>query len=194
MNQPHRFIPLAAAIALALGACATVPSGPSVMALPGTGMSLEQFHADDIFCQQYAQAAVGYAPGQAAEDSATKSAVVGTVVGAGVGALLGAATGNAGAGAAIGAGTGLIYGSAAGSDAYGRSGYAVQRRYDNTYVQCMYAKGQRVPLPGGYGNLSQREPAYMPPPPPQGVAPPPPPPGTPPPPPPGAVPPSPPHY
>ena len=25
----------------------------------------------------------------------------------------------------------------------------MQKRYDNAYVQCMYAKGQQVPLPAG---------------------------------------------
>ncbi len=37
-----------------LAGCATVPAGPSVMALPGPGKSLEQFHADDTFCRQWA--------------------------------------------------------------------------------------------------------------------------------------------
>lgn len=175
MNKTHRLIPLAAAIAL--GACATVPRGPSVMALPGTGVGFDQFHADDVACQQYAQAAVGYTQGQAAEDSAAKSATVGTVLGAAAGALLGAASGHAGPGAAIGAGAGLVLGGAAGSDTYGRSASTVQHRYDNAYVQCMYAKGHQVPLPGGYSNLSQRAPAPA-----ASVTPPPPPPGAPPPP------------
>jgi len=37
-----------------LGACTTVPVAPSVMALPGPGKSLEQFHADDTGCRQWA--------------------------------------------------------------------------------------------------------------------------------------------
>ena len=39
---------------LALGGCAGVPSGPSVMVLPGPGKTLEQFQADDTFCRQWA--------------------------------------------------------------------------------------------------------------------------------------------
>jgi hypothetical protein len=39
-------------IGLLLIGCATVPSGPSVMVLPGTGKSLEQFQADDLVCRQ----------------------------------------------------------------------------------------------------------------------------------------------
>jgi hypothetical protein len=37
-----------------LSGCATVPVAPSVMALPGPGKSLEQFHADDTACRQWA--------------------------------------------------------------------------------------------------------------------------------------------
>jgi len=194
MNKTYRLIPLVAAIAL--GACATAPPGPSVMALPGTGVSFDQFRADDATCQQFAQSSVGYTTNQAAQNSAAQSAAVGTVVGAAAGALLGAASGDAAAGAAIGAGTGLIFGGAAGTDAYGRSGYAAQNRYDNAYIQCMYAKGHQVPLPGGYSNMSEHAPApaYTTPPPPPPGTPPPPPPGTPPPPPPGTPPPPPPHY
>src|SRR5579885_3195956 len=179
MNRTYRLIPLAAAIAL--GACATVPRGPSVMALPGNGASFDQFRADDATCQQYAQGAIGYTQAQAAEDSATKSAAVGTAIGAAAGALLGAA-GHPGTGAAIGAGTGLLVGGTAGADAYGSSAYTMQRRYDNAYIQCMYAKGHQVPVAGGYSTTS-RAPAYSPPPPPPAGTPPPPPPGAPPPPP-----------
>src|SRR5438105_9494113 len=45
-------VPLAAALLLA--ACATVPMGPSVMVLPGTGKNFEQFQADDAVCRQWA--------------------------------------------------------------------------------------------------------------------------------------------
>jgi hypothetical protein len=178
MKQSQRLILLATAIVI-IGGCATVPPGPSVMVLPGSGMSFEQFHADDLLCQQYAQNAIGYPPGQAAQDSATTSAAVGTALGAAAGALLGAASGHAGTGAAIGAGTGLIIGGTAGSDAYGRSAYSMQHRYDNAYIQCMYAKGHQVPVRGGYSGVSERAPAP--------AAPAVPPPGTPPPP--GATPP-----
>ena len=178
--MPHsQHLALLATAIVLVGGCATVPPGPSVMVLPGTGMSFEQFRADDQSCQQYAQNAVGYPPGQAAEDSATRSAAVGTVLGAAAGALLGAASGNAGAGAAIGAGTGLIIGGTSGSEAYGRSAYSMQHRYDNAYIQCMYAKGHQVPVSRGYSGLSEQAPAPA-----SSAAPPPPPPGAPPPPPP----------
>lgn len=136
--------------------CASIPNGPDVMALPGRGMSFEQFQADDYACQSYARQATGLPPTQqAASDSAVNSAAVGTAVGAAAGALLGAAGGNAGAGAAIGAGTGLIFGSAAGTDAYGGTAYNVQERFDAAYVQCMYAKGHQVPVPASMAAQQQ---------------------------------------
>src|SRR6266550_721610 len=126
-----------------LSACVTVPSGPSVMVLPGTNKSFDQFQADGFACNQYAQQMTGNA-GQAAADAATANAVAGT---------------------AIGAGTGLLFGSAAGSNAAGTSYYQVQRRYDQAYVQCMYAKGNQVPVRAGYRGPPARmaPPGYLPP-------------------------------
>src|SRR5678816_677344 len=45
---------LAPAIALLLTACASAPTGPSVMVLPGSGKSFEQFQAEDAACRQWA--------------------------------------------------------------------------------------------------------------------------------------------
>jgi outer membrane lipoprotein SlyB len=91
--------------------------------------------------------------------------VAGTVIGAAAGAAIGSVTGRAGPGAAIGAGTGLLFGSAAGSNAAGASYYQVQRRYDQAYVQCMYAKGNQVPVRAGYRGPPARmaPPGYLPP-------------------------------
>jgi hypothetical protein len=135
------------------------------MVLPGSHKTFEQFRADAAVCQQYAQDAVGQTtPGQAAIDSAAQSAVAGTALGAAAGALIGSASGQAGSGGAIGAGSGLLLGSAAGSGAAGTSADVFQRRYDIAYLQCMYAKGNQVPVPAGYGGFSSRYP--LPPPPP----------------------------
>jgi OmpA family protein len=176
--------------ALLLGACATLPNGPSVMVLPGAQKTFEQFRDDDALCQFYARQAVGgQTSTQTAMDSGTASAVAGTAVGAAAGALIGAAAGEPAGGAAIGAGSGLLLGSAAGPGAYETSAYALQNRYDITYVQCMYAKGNQVPVSAAYRDAFSR---YQPPPPlPNSGAPPPPvPPGAKPPlPPPGAQPP-----
>src|SRR5204863_6102567 len=122
----------------------------------------DQFHADGYMCTQYAQQMTGNA-GQFATDAATANAVAGTLIGAAAGAAIGSVSGSAGPGAAIGAGTGLLFGSAAGSNAAGLSYYEVQRRYDHAYVQCMYAKGNQVPVGAGYRGPRTAPPGYMPP-------------------------------
>lgn len=171
--------------ALLLAACTTVPTGPSVMSLPGSGKSFDEFRADDAVCRQYALEQIGGAtPGQTAVDSGVRSAVVGTAVGAAAGAALGGSRG-----AATGAGAGLIVGSMAGTGAADASAYGSQRRYDFAYQQCMYAKGNQVPIAGQVApRRSYRPYGSYPPPPAAGSMPPPPPPGAPPPPPPDAYP------
>lgn len=111
-----------------------MPTGPSVLVLPGTAKSLDQFRADDFECRQFAQAQLGGAtPTQAASENGVRSAAVGTAAGAG-----------------------------AESPAYDR-----QRRYDYGYMQCMYAKGHKIPVPENfvYGDTATY--AAPPPPPPQ---------------------------
>jgi hypothetical protein len=130
---------------LALSGCATLPTGPSVRVLPGTGKTFEAFQMDDAVCRQWAGRSIGVSPQETINQNVASGAVVGTALGAGVGALLGAAAGDPGIGAAIGAGSGLLLGTASGAEAGNVSGYEAQRRYDNTYVQCMYAKGNQVP-------------------------------------------------
>jgi hypothetical protein len=140
------------------------------MVLPGTGKSFEQFRIDDALCRQFAYEQVGGVTAQqAAQKGAVSSAVIGTALGAAAGAVIGSASGDAGAGAAIGAGSGLIIGSAAGTGYATESYYEAQQRYDYAYIQCMYAKGNKIPVYGGY--ISQ--PSSAPPPPPPGYPPPP---------------------
>jgi phage tail tape-measure protein len=139
MSKLLRLSPLAAL--LVLGACTTIPNGPSVMVMPGAGKSFDQFRADDADCRQYAQSQIG---GATANDAAIKSGVESAAVGTAVGALAGAAMGGH-QGAGAGAGVGLLAGSAMGANAGQASGNALQRRYDMAYMQCMYAKGDSVP-------------------------------------------------
>ena len=177
---------LVAPLALALGACATVPTGPSVMVLPGTGKPFEQFQADDGACRQFALRSAGITTKKAAGDTMITGAAVGTAVGAAAGAALGAAAGNPAIGAAAGAGVGLLGGTAVGGSYADANVYSVQRRYDVGYMQCMYAKGNQIPLARGSQPAYTRQPVPPPPPPPSAPASiPPPPAGTPPPPPPG---------
>jgi hypothetical protein len=127
-----------------LAGCATPVEGPSVMALPGTGHSFDQFRADDSSCRAFAYDQVGGAsPNEAAAGTAVAGAVAGTALGAAVGAIA-----NGGQGASVGAATGLALGGLSGASYGMRSAHIVQRRYDNAYVQCMYSKGNRVPVRG----------------------------------------------
>lgn len=128
---------------LMLGACTVIPTGPSILVLPGTGRSMDSFRYDDNECRQFAYAQIGgTTTQQAANQAAVGSAVVGTAIGAVAGAAIGGSQG-----AAVGAGTGLVAGSAVGVSSASVSGYGTQRQYDNAYIQCMYAKGHRVPVP-----------------------------------------------
>jgi len=165
-----------------LTACANIPTGPSVMALPGSGKNFDQFRSDDYQCKQYAHEQIG---GTTAQQASRTSGIESAAVGAGLGAAAGALIGG-GEGAAIGAGTGLLVGGLAGTDTARTSGYASQKHFDIAYIQCMYAKGHRVPVLGKFTNdtprhsnssrntlVSPRD--FTPPPPPPGNPPPPPP-------------------
>ena len=153
--------------AAVLSGCATYPTGPTVMVMPGTGKSFEQFQQDDLTCRQFAQMQSGSATAQqTSTTSAVESAAVGTLLGAAAGTLIG----NNHQGTAIGAGAGLLLGSAAGTGSSGQSVRMMQRQYDNAYVQCMYAKGDQVP---SYSQMQRPAPAVVhpvtpPPPPPAG--------------------------
>jgi len=143
------YCPLVLLTATLLTACASIPSGPSVMALPGSGKNFNQFRIDDYQCRQFALDQLGgVTPNRSALTSGAGSAAIGTGVGATAGALIGAASGFPLEGAAIGAGGGLIGGGLIGSGSARASGRIGQQRYDNGYVQCMYAQGHRVPVRG----------------------------------------------
>lgn len=176
---------LPVAAGLVLTACASVPTGPSVMVLPGTGKNFEQFQADDAVCRDWAARQVGTTTKRAATQSTVSGAAVGTAVGAALGAAIGAAAGSPATGAAVGAGVGLLGGTAVGAGNAEAAGLSVQNRYDINYMQCMYTKGNQIPVARGSQPpyTSQAPAPSAPPPPPANV--PPPPAGTPPPPPPG---------
>jgi hypothetical protein len=132
-----------------------VPTGPNVMVLPGQGKPFDQFAAEDQTCRQWAAQQSGASPSGTANQTAASGAVIGTAMGAGLGA-------------AIGAASGLILGTAQGAGAAGQAGYTLQRRYDMSYEQCMYASGNQIP------GVAPAAPARaIPPPPPPGWVPPP---------------------
>ena len=147
---------------VALGGCAMMPTGPSVLVLPAQGKPFDVFQSEDFECRNWAALQSGQ-PADAVNENLAGGAAIGTLLGAGLGAAIGAASGDAGTGAAIGAVSGLIGGTAVASGpAYG-AGWEVQRRYDNAYLQCMYAKGNLIP---GAARAAPRNSRVPPPPPP----------------------------
>ena len=74
MKAIKRYLPLTAA--LLLGACATVPTAPSVVALPGNNKSFDQFQADAYACQQFAHQSVG-GSAERANNYAASNAIAG---------------------------------------------------------------------------------------------------------------------
>ena len=112
------------AVACTSAACAGTPTGPSMLVLPGSGKSHDQFSEEDARCRQRAASELQTTP-----DGTVPS----------------------------------------------------QGRYDMVYIQCMYAAGNQVPVPGsGWRSPTTDAPATVRPPnvpPPPAGAPPPPPPG-----------------
>jgi hypothetical protein len=145
-----------------LAGCATQPTSPSIRVLPAPYKPFEVYQRDVNECEQYAGDRT-----RGGAEAANNRAVGAAVIGAGLGLAIGAATGN-GRAAATGAAVGGAAGTVVGADQSERSQYGLQRRYDNAFAECMYAKGNQVP--GYYG------PSGPPPPPPPGRRPPPPPP------------------
>jgi hypothetical protein len=112
---------LIAAILLLAG-CASAPTlGPSVLVLPGSGRTFDQFRFDETDCRSYAQTQLAKSRGE--PDSAG----------------------------------------------------SFQARFDRAFVQCMYAKGHKVPVSGRYSDLLESSPQAAaprtPPPPPPGPPP-----------------------
>jgi outer membrane lipoprotein SlyB len=173
-----RFLVLGSTIVFVLftlTGCVSLPAAPSVLVLPGNGLSFEQFHNDDIVCKEYAYSQAGDGSvDHIAIASGITNAIVGAAIGAATGAILGGRKG-----AAIGAGVGFVSSGIAGasSSSASRSSYEAQQRYDAAYIQCMYGNGHQVPVHGGFSSTQTRapiNPSINIPPPPQGLPPPPP--------------------
>lgn len=154
---------LAAIPLVALAACsAHPPAGPSVMALPPQGKTMEVFQQDDLMCRDYAdQRLNGIDPAKAGQQSALGSAALGTALGAGTGMALGSLSGAMGAGAAVGGAAGLLMGSAIGSNNAHATTAGLQQRYDIAYTQCMYSRGNAVQAPPVAHAQQYPHPPYM---------------------------------
>ena len=140
-----KWILLSAVVSIGLAGCATFPTGPTLMVLPGRGRTLEQFQSDDLFCRQWAAQQAGGTSATAPEQTTAASAA-GTAGGEGTRAATSAAVDSSSALGPAGAGSGLAGGTAVGLDASRAEVGSVQWRYDIAYEQCMYAKGHRIPI------------------------------------------------
>lgn len=171
MKPLFAFAAATLAVAALAGCTVAPPTGPTVVSMPGRGVSFPNFQRDDNYCRYYASQRSGNGnQAAAASQSSTNSAIGGTLLGAAAGALLGAAGGNAGAGAAIGAGSGLLLGSAAGGGNAQGAADSIQAQYNVAYAQCMVGHGNRMegyaggPGPSySYGGPRYAPPAYAPP-------------------------------
>jgi hypothetical protein len=89
-------------VLMLLAGCATIPTGPSVMVLPGPNKPFEVFQAEDARCRDWALSRIGQSPQETADRNVASGAAVGAAVGAGLGAVIGAGSGDAASGAAVG--------------------------------------------------------------------------------------------
>lgn len=161
MNKT-RLALLSLAPVVLLGACAEMPTQPTIAVMPAPNKPFEVFQSEDMQCRGYASQAIG---GQTAGGTVNNNTATGAVVGTAIGAAAGAVIGG-GKGAAVGAGSGLLVGAAAGnSNGYG-SAYGLQRQYNIAYAQCMYSKGNQLPVQQPTYQASY-PPGYYPPPPPR---------------------------
>lgn len=151
-SRPKKRLLALLTVSSTLAACSSLPTGPSVMTLPGSGHTLNSFRADDSWCRDEALRLIG---GQSVESRSREAAAGSAAVGTAIGAVAGAAIGGRDA-AAVGAGVGLLAGAASGGEQARLSGYSAQRQYDQAYIQCMYARGHRVPLPAESARSLQR--------------------------------------
>jgi uncharacterized protein YcfJ len=126
---------------LLLQGCAGTPMGPTVQVLPGPHKDFAVFQQEDAFCRQVATQQVG---GQA--EAANNQAIGSTLLGSALGAGLGAAVGG-GRGAGIGAAAGGLVGTGMGTSGSQHTQLSIQQQYNNSYSQCMYAKGNQIQQP-----------------------------------------------
>ncbi len=155
-----------------LAGCAMQPTGPSISVFPAPYKPFEVFQQDQYACEDYAANQV-----RGGAEAANNRAVGAAAVGTALGLALGAATGE-GRAASFGAAAGGAVGSTIGANESQRANFSLQRRYDNAYAECMYAKGNQVAGYRGYGPPPPPPPGgrYGPPPPDDRYGPPPPPP------------------
>jgi uncharacterized protein YcfJ len=142
MMRTSHCVPLAIACGIAaavLSACVSMPTGPTVVAMPPPNKPFELFVQDDQLCRQWAAASIG-----SGRDAAANRLAGSALTGAAIGAIAGALAGDH-HGAGTGAALGTVVGSGVGAEQANVSAWTAQRNYDVAYQQCMYAKGNVIP-------------------------------------------------
>ena len=133
-------------------------SGPNVL-VARTGRSFDQFRADDLDCRQYAYQQIGGKSGKRPPTNLPSAAPLWDCNRSSGRGRTGRSPGRS-SGCRFRIGGGIDDGCRGGY----RSSYALQRSYDNAFVQCMYAKGHRVPVPAGMAPSHSGQAAVPPPP------------------------------
>lgn len=128
---------------LVMAGCAQVPIGPTVQVMPGSGKSYAVFQADQSSCTLAAQQRTrGHV-------DASNNRAAGVIAAS---ALAGAATSYAyGERASVGAAEGGATGAVIAGEMGANDQYSIQRLFDMTYGQCMFARGHQVE---GYGPVA----------------------------------------
>ena len=139
----------------------------SALIAPLAGRTMDRVGRVPVLAAGFAAGAAGAAlTALGAQTSSAAAVITGFAL---VGAAAGAAIGGR-RGAGVGAGTGLAVGALAGSGAGNASALGVQERYDHAFLQCMYARGHKIPVSGRFAYSSRPAagdtPRYSPPPPP----------------------------
>jgi uncharacterized protein YcfJ len=130
--------------------------------MPPPNKPFDVFVQEDQLCRGWAAHSIGQPGHDAAADAMLGSTLTGAAIGTVIGAMAGGGR-SAGGGAAAGTAIGAV----AGANQSAAVAWGAQRRYDIAYQQCMYAKGNVVPV-YGYGSYHYAPP---PPPPPRTVTP-----------------------
>ena len=142
--KPTRPVALCSVVILSLAGCAFTPMGPTVHVLPQAGKPFEVFASESTYCKQYAESQV-HDQADAANQRGLVEGIAGTALGAGLGAALGG-----GRGAAVGAASGAIAGTAVGGSTSMHEQRGIQQQYNDSYAQCMVAKGNTIDRPVVY--------------------------------------------
>jgi hypothetical protein len=137
--------------AAVLSSCSIIPTAPMVGALPGPQKTYDEFRNDDFTCRGTAQAAVTPPAQDTTTAAPTTTAPTTTAPATAAGSTsAGTTAGGSAGGAAESPAANITTPYTAPTFFSGPTWYELQRWYDATYLQCMFARGHAVPAPFAY--------------------------------------------